>query len=394
MVSNDAPTKKKPKKKKKKNAGAHGSTKIAVQSASPNQQQQEQQVQQPPDAIALAAAADGGTMLDKLATLDDEVMADATKQQAMQTAAAKDDALSTGVYKMLLETRGAEELCQGLQLKYRHIARLKKLYAAEDMYGTNEITEEEFFHIIHEEKRKLTAGMFKFSGLPAHPKRLTFDQFVICVVTMASLTRRELLHYAFMLFDEDESGAMDGRELRDFCRSLENRGFFFKHNVEIARSKMMAPGGQRKGVARGDGLVDFEDLAEGNAQFPAAFYPILQFQYNLRRATLGESVWTRVVQHKVRLGLIVAYMRTHNGHLPPMSLKDQVLGFFDPDIHRQRKLAINRYAQELRHDALVHGLHEQKEQLTQAHMAWQSTHDPSTTHANEQHDAADKVVVY
>lgn len=256
--------------------------------------------------------------------------------------------LSTGYYKMLLETRRADQLCQSLVLTYSHVAKMKAIFAKEDSFATGEITQDEFFVMINEEKRTLTKGIFARAGLTPNPRRLSFDDFVVCVCTFASLSRVDLFHYAFSLFDADSSGAMDLNELKQFCGDLKNKGFFFGKNVDIAQQRMTDKENAKKAVTRGDGLVDFEDIAKGSTQFQAAFFPIQQIQRNIRDSTLGESVWADIVLRAQRVEVLVHYMRLHNGHLPPLTWRERFQLLFNRELRTARKLAINKHAEELR----------------------------------------------
>ncbi|GAB9466029.1 hypothetical protein Gpo141_00003414 [Globisporangium polare] len=255
---------------------------------------------------------------------------------------------STGVYRMLLETKRAELLCESAMLTYRQVAHLRKLFDSEDTFLSGEITREEFFTLIGEEKRKLTLGIFEYVGLEKDIKRLKFDDFVVCVVTFSILTRPELLHYAFTLFDQDASGAMDERELREFCGDLKNKGFFFEKNVQIAQKKMVDGDIKHHGRTGGDGLVDYQDIANGSTQFPVAFYPILQFQRNIRAATLGEQFWIQVEERKQRIEVLVHHMRLQEGHLPSLSIQERIRALWNREVYGLRKIAVVKYTEEKR----------------------------------------------
>ncbi|KAG3168275.1 hypothetical protein PI124_g3939 [Phytophthora idaei] len=110
----------------------------------------------------------------------------------------------------------------------------------EEELGTGDITTDEFFSMLHEQPRQLTKGLFEAVGLVRNLRRIRFDDFVICIATVATWSKSELLHYAFKQFDVDESGVMDGRELRAFCEGLKNdSSFYFADNVNKAREKLV-----------------------------------------------------------------------------------------------------------------------------------------------------------
>lgn len=270
---------------------------------------------------------------------------------------------STGYYHILLETRHAEMLCRSLGLQYRHIARLRHVFNKEDLDRSGFITLDEFFKIIHEEKRKLTLGLFPFAGLDGNLRHLNFDHFVIAIVTLSSMSRDELLQYAFSVFDHDESGIMDQRELQEFCKGMKNQDFFFQKNINVAQRKLVDGVNSQNKTLPGDGLVDLEDLTEKSAHFPVAFYPIIQFQRHAQSSTLGEAFWVDVLEKKVQIENVVTYMRLHNGHLPPLEINDRIRSWvsrfmnivtagniFDGGMVALHKAAVNKYAEELHNE--------------------------------------------
>ena len=70
----------------------------------------------------------------------------------------------------------------------------------------NEITREEFFGMFNEDERDLTLGLLQLAHVPVDQKRLSFDEFLLCVCLFAPLTQPELCKYVFDLLDEDHSG--------------------------------------------------------------------------------------------------------------------------------------------------------------------------------------------
>lgn len=235
----------------------------------------------------------------------------------------KSTQLSTGYYGMLIETKRVETLCRSFSLQYHHLVRLRHLFNSEDVFHSGEITIDEFFHLIGETKRTLTLGIFAHVGLPSDIKRLCFDDFILCIVIFASMSRREMLSYVFSLFNQDGSGIMDSHELQELCSNLKNNGFYFQNNVKIAQNKLQS----REDPENQDGLLDFDDLNQKTTHFSAAFYPILQYQRKIQSATLGEALWLRLCTKKEQIEKIVQYMTTHQGHVPKLTISQQITAY-------------------------------------------------------------------
>ncbi|KAJ8574962.1 hypothetical protein ON010_g4248 [Phytophthora cinnamomi] len=261
---------------------------------------------------------------------------------------------ASGQYGALLETKRAEKLCLSLALEKRHVGGMLRAFRREEQLGDGEITTGEFFSMIHEQPRQLTTGLFEEVGLARNIKRLRFDDFVLCVATVATWSKTELLHYAFKQFDVDESGVMDGRELRAFCEGLKNDSnisLYFTKNVNTAREKIAAR--EQNHLTRGvpgqldldaNTVVDLQDLAKGTTEFQIAFYPLLQLQQNVRACSLGEGFWAGVAQRRQEVEVIVHYMRVHSGKLPSFSILKRIIAYLMPFSRANAQLVVYKLA--------------------------------------------------
>ncbi|KAG7386012.1 hypothetical protein PHYPSEUDO_000867 [Phytophthora pseudosyringae] len=290
----------------------------------------------------------------------------ATDAEAATTPAVDESGgFAGGNYGLLLETKLAEKLCTSLALEKRHVESMLRAFKREEQLGTGEITTGEFFFMLHEQPRQLTKGLFGEVGLDRNLRRMRFDDFVVCVATVATWSKSELLRYAFKQFDVDESGIMDGRELRAFCEGLRNdSSFYFAKNVNTARQKLVRNNHQQQyketsGQFQTDAdieantLVELEDLAKGSAEFQVAFYPLIQLQQNVRACALGERFWARVAQRRQEVEVIVHYMRMHKGQLPSFSMLKKIVAYLLPYSQANaqlvvHKLAVLKYAEEER----------------------------------------------
>ncbi|KAG7396228.1 hypothetical protein PHYBOEH_002608 [Phytophthora boehmeriae] len=250
---------------------------------------------------------------------------------------------SGGHYGTLIESKRVEQFCESLMLRKRHVARLRRAFKREEQLGTGEITTEEFLSMLKEEPRQLTNGLFEYVGLRRGITNLYFDDFVLCLATVASWTREELLQYAFKQFDVDKSGIMDGHELRAFCEGLKSdSGFYFSKNVDTARGKLVSQNWQPQHSTGKPGtklsnddiddntLVDIESLAQGATEFQVAFYPLLQLQLHARSCALGDRFWSRVTVRRQQVERLVRYLRIHKGKLPPVPLTTRIIAQLVP----------------------------------------------------------------
>lgn len=215
------------------------------------------------------------------------------------------------------------------------------------LVGSGEITQAEFFYMINETRQPLTVGIFTFVRVPRDAKYLSFEQYVLCVVSFATLTKPELFQYAFDLYNADKSGSLDEREFARMSRELQSPQFSFPANVQTAIRMLGGQDGVRYRSQSEDGLVDFDQFMKFARNFPVAFYPIVNMQKNVRDATLGESFWSRAVARRLRVQELVSYMRAHDGAVPPLTFREKLASVFSPDISAVRQRAGKLYALEM-----------------------------------------------
>eukprot|EP00644_Phytophthora_capsici_P005275 jgi/Phyca11/96262/e_gw1.1.1377.1 len=229
---------------------------------------------------------------------------------------------------------------------------MKRKYDDNDMFHSGEINQAEFFFMINEEQRPLTMGLLKLGDIPATQKFLSFDQYLLCIVNFAVLTKPELYQFVFDLYDDDQSGALDEREFTKMSLELQSKQFHFPANVTMA-IKMLEGKEGRAAFAPDDGLVDLGEFMKFAKNFPVAFYPIMNMQKNVRSSTLGESRWSRLTANKLKVQELVSYMRRHRGAIPQLTFRESVANVFSSEIFHIRKRAGELYALELeqRHHA-------------------------------------------
>uniref|UniRef100_H3HD25 EF-hand domain-containing protein n=1 Tax=Phytophthora ramorum TaxID=164328 RepID=H3HD25_PHYRM len=237
-----------------------------------------------------------------------------------------------------VQTRRCEELCSGLGLTMSDIRKMKRKYDDNDMYHSGEITQTELFFMIREDRRPLTVGILRLGDVLEDQKFLSFDQYLLCVVTFAVFTKPELYQFVFDLYDDDQSGALDEREFTKMSLELQSKQFQFSANVTMA-VKMLGNKEGRAAFAPDDGLMDLGEFMKFAKNFPVAFYPIMNMQKNVRASTLGESRWSRITANKLKVQQLVSYMRQHRGGIPPLSVRESIANVFSGEISSIRKRA-------------------------------------------------------
>ncbi len=199
--------------------------------------------------------------------------------------------------------------------------------------------------MINEERRPLTMGIFKYAGINPDQKYISFDEYLICVCTFATLTKPELYEYCFDLYDKDNSGSLDESEFEQMSKELQSKQFHFPQNLRTAIK--MIGGKAETSNQQETMLVDLQDFIKFAKKFPVTFYPITNFQKNIREQTLGEHFWSESVGRKMKIQTLVSYMRRNYGAVPPMTCNEKFWSLLSDEIFLIRKRAAEIYTEEV-----------------------------------------------
>jgi hypothetical protein len=224
---------------------------------------------------------------------------------------------------------------------------------------SGEITQAEFFYIINEERRPLTKGILQYANVAPDQKFLSFDEFLLCIVSFAALTPPEVYQYAFDLYDADRSGSLDEYEFAKMSKEMQSKQFSFPKNTQMAINMISGQdtaGGKRGSYVSEDGLVALGEFMKFAKLFPMAFFPLRNFQKNVRKATLGESKWSKFAARKLKLQELVSHMRRNDGAIPELSLTERLWSLVDDDVIAVRKRAAEIYGIELNQRRLIEDL--------------------------------------
>ncbi|KAJ0400476.1 hypothetical protein ATCC90586_003948 [Pythium insidiosum] len=264
---------------------------------------------------------------------------------------------ATGVhYDIFVQTRRCESVCVELGLTLKDVRKIKVKYDENDMYHSGEITQAEFFFIINEDDRPLTRGLLRLGNVQPDQKFLSFDEYLLCVASFASLTPPELYQFVFDLYDDDKSGSLDEHEFAKMSKELQSKQFSFPKNV--ANAIRMMEGLEPSAALRdrgftGDGLVDLPEFMRFARLFPVAFFPILNVQRNVRIASLGERRWSNLVARKLKIQSLVSHMRRHYGATPELTWRERLWSLISDDEMEIRKRAAEIYASQLTQRSLI-----------------------------------------
>ena len=156
-----------------------------------------------------------------------------------------------------------------------------------------EMSTSEFFELLDLDPtpflRSLLDGIiFDWADLN-NDKKLSFSEFFLAACVVCGLEKRQLVYFVFALFDADDDGRLDIRELEQISAAVQGSRFGGTNAnfLEICDS-MTSHHSLDKSLMSFDGFLAAVDKA------PHVLHPALQLQERFVAKTLGAAAWKRI----------------------------------------------------------------------------------------------------
>lgn len=175
--------------------------------------------------------------------------------------------------------------CPGL--KPKHVKTLYKLFRRADKDRSGEISVLEFLMFFDIDRTVFAVKAFTHMD-DDKSGEIDFPEFVRACWAFVSLSKEGLRHFAFSIYDLDDSGTIDRFEVEAMVHEL--YGSRWRKN-RLARQTL-------KELSRGPlTRLDFVSFARTH---PALLFPAFQLQGALRKALGGARMWTSIEQTRAR----------------------------------------------------------------------------------------------
>lgn len=110
--------------------------------------------------------------------------------------------------------------------------------------------------------------------------QLDFIEFIGSVMNYCSYDSRQLLKYAFDLFDGDDSGILDMGEVNKLVE------YVYGDRMDSKVRTIVSGLDKNK-----DGTISFKEFVTYNKNFPIMLFPAFRMQEQIRGRVLGHSFW-------------------------------------------------------------------------------------------------------
>ncbi|TMW56102.1 hypothetical protein Poli38472_008750 [Pythium oligandrum] len=243
------------------------------------------------------------------------------------------DANLTG-YGTMIENPDVIRLCTELGMSRQDVWQLRKEFNDEDSDSTDTITLTSFFFLIQEQNRDLTKALLRLAvkeGDQPPTRRLTFDEYLRCVVTFSSFTEIQVFQFFFQVYADITQQRSGGTtvitvgedELVQLSQDLQMLQFAFAGNIQVAQAHFAPPSASPIGTSMENWtFTDFESFAR---QHRVAFYPLIRVQHNVRRAGgFSDGYWAKRIKERQVLAHVLTYMKKNHGLLPKLPWRDRI----------------------------------------------------------------------
>ncbi|TMW56101.1 hypothetical protein Poli38472_008749 [Pythium oligandrum] len=259
---------------------------------------------------------------------------DSVRSETLRPMNQQHEELETSEYGTMIKCADVARLCMELGMTYHDIQQLRKEFDEEDCDHTDSITLTSFFFLIREEQRVLTKALLRLAVKPGQnppSRRLTFDEYLRCIVTFSSFTEGQVFRFFFQIYTDLTKqrrasatvSTVGEDELFQFSQDLQVLNVAFARNIKVATShRARSPSSASSSMMENWTFADFERFTR---QHRVAFYPLIRIQYNVRH-TGGHNnrYWVQRAREREAALQLVEYMKRNHGLLPSVPWQDRI----------------------------------------------------------------------
>jgi len=230
-----------------------------------------------------------------------------------------------------LTNKFAQEAAEALELKQKHLNKLRKRFNAIDLDGSGNISVEEFLESLDSNRTPFTDRLFQLIDLDGNGT-IEFDEYVRVLATYCMFSKDEILRFCFECYDVDQSGAIDEKEFVQLCKTINNGAPSFPSNFKRALEDF---------DVNEDGLIDYTEFIEIERRFPLILFPAFKLQDTMQKTSLGEREWVRIRENVTYLRKLNEYRANHGGRNPPEPFSKRVIKLVFPCFFRSQNVQIS-----------------------------------------------------
>ncbi|ETW07928.1 hypothetical protein H310_02331 [Aphanomyces invadans] len=210
---------------------------------------------------------------------------------------------------IVLESQQTIDTVIKYQMGQCELRKLKDVFNYIDADRVGQISYEEFFEFIDENRNPYSESLFRLIDAD-RSGTIDFEEFVHALTTYCMFTREEILQFAFRTFDDDDSGSIDESEFAKLANMVNDGKPLFSGNFNRALKEF---------DKKNEGVIDFAGFDLLNRRYPMILFPCFRLQDRIQKATLGEAHWLRIHKRYYDMLKDEQFRKKHGGAAPPVS---------------------------------------------------------------------------
>jgi serine/threonine-protein phosphatase 2B regulatory subunit len=199
--------------------------------------------------------------------------------------------------------KSISKFIQKLNIPDKDVRKVFRKFHKVDKDGSGEVGIDEFFDCFHLTWSTFGERVFLIMEVSGDHK-LGFDEFFVGLFNYCTCSHRDLVRFAFDMFDVDNGGSIDRAEVRQLYRLVKG-----KRSNPTAKVRMK---GKKKTMAQeadelmdkmdkdGDGEIDFAEFEVFEKKMSSLLYPAFTLQREMRKNIIGEGFWNKATDLRIK----------------------------------------------------------------------------------------------
>lgn len=198
-------------------------------------------------------------------------------------------------------TKSIQKFIQKLNIPDKDVKKVYRKFQKIDGDGSGEVGIDEFFDSFHLTWSTFGERVFLIMEVSGDHK-LGFDEFFVGLFNYCTCSHRDLVRFAFDMFDVDHGGSIDRAEVRQLYRLV--KGKKTSNRSKVGRKKQKTTSEEADALMDkmdkdGDGQIDFAEFEIFEKKMSSLLYPAFTLQREMRKNIIGEGFWAKAT--KLRL---------------------------------------------------------------------------------------------
>lgn len=192
-----------------------------------------------------------------------------------------------------------------LKLTKANLTTIRESFDAIDVDHSGTVDMKEVLDTLKEKQSPYTNELFRSFIGPRAINRISYEEYLLLIATYCMFAKDDILRFCFDTFDTDKSGTITANEYKVLCDVINNSEPDFPGNYKTALQMF---------DSNNDGVIDYNEFTTMERKFPMILFPAFRLQDSMQKYTLGENLWTKIIEQTVLEQRKLKYQDAHGGN--------------------------------------------------------------------------------